>query len=371
MTSTEDIVAAGNNDYRENHLSAMFRDGFSFSGYERDGFYLSVAQKEASTGGPRRRYANVSGVSGLDSPSDGRSTVFADFDNDGDLDIFLTTIQGDAHLLYRNEVGSDLGFLRISLRGTKSGPDAFSSVVRVGTSRGVQTQVKSGGEGYLAEHDPRLLFGLGKDDAAEWVEVTWPNGVKERFDRPFPSRSSWILVEGDATPHAVQETRASLPAPYAQDEALLSSLGLRKGGELPDFQVVARDGSSASWKTKLNPDQRTLVNLWATWCVPCRTEMPELQTKVPFFRDRGVGVLGISIDTREDLSGINRFLEERRVDYPVVLGGAAAAEAIYGTGDVFVPLTFVLDERGRIETAFGGWNAESRRTVEAWAGPAK
>ncbi|MCB9464576.1 MAG: redoxin domain-containing protein [Candidatus Eisenbacteria bacterium] len=377
MTSTEDIVAAGNDQYKENHLAAMFRDGFSFSGYERDGFYLSVAPNDASAAtqsngtdtqaGPRRRFANVSGVSGLDSPSDGRATVFADFDNDGDIDIFLTTIQGDAHLLYRNEVGADFGFLRIALRGTTSGTDAFSAVVRVGTSRGVQTQVKSGGEGYLAEHDPRLLFGLGRDESAEWVEVTWPNGTKQRFDQPFPSRSSWLLVEGDATPHSVRETRTSLPAPYAQDQALLASLGLEKGGELPNFDVVGRDGSTKPWKSTLAPNQRALVNLWATWCVPCKTEMPELQKKASYFESKEIQLLGLSIDTREDMSGIGRFLEERGVTYPVALGGSSAVDAIYGDGEVFVPLTFVLDERGKIETAFGGWNAESRRRVEQWA----
>ena len=81
--------------------------GFSFSGYERDGLYLNLGTK---------KFVDISGVSGIDSITVGRSSVFADFDNDGDYDVFMTTIQNESHLLFRNNVGQSSNWLRISLR---------------------------------------------------------------------------------------------------------------------------------------------------------------------------------------------------------------------------------------------------------------
>jgi len=90
-----------------------------------------------------RKFLEVSGVSGIDSISDGRAAVFADFDNDGDLDVFLTTIQGQTHLLFRNNVGQAGNYVRVSLEGTSGlGLDAYGAIVRLRTSSGVLTKIK-------------------------------------------------------------------------------------------------------------------------------------------------------------------------------------------------------------------------------------
>jgi hypothetical protein len=91
---------------RADQNSLMFGQGFSFSGYERDPLYLNLGGK---------KFTDISGISGIDSITDGRGGVFADFDNDGDLDVFSTTIQNQAHLLFRNNVGQDSNYLRITL----------------------------------------------------------------------------------------------------------------------------------------------------------------------------------------------------------------------------------------------------------------
>ena len=123
----------------------MFGQGFSFSGYERDPLYLNLGGK---------KFTDISGVSGIDSITDGRAGVFADFDNDGDLDVFSTTIQHQSHLLFRNNVGQDNNYLRIGLEGdAKTGLDAFGAVVRVKTSAGILTKIKSGGSGFISQHD--------------------------------------------------------------------------------------------------------------------------------------------------------------------------------------------------------------------------
>jgi hypothetical protein len=155
----------------------MFGQGFSFSGYERDPLYLNLGGK---------KFTDISGVSGIDSITDGRAGVFADFDNDGDLDVFSTTIQNQAHLLFRNNVGQDNNFLRVALEGGKeTGRDAFGAVVRVKTSAGTLTKIKSGGSGFISQHDPRLLVRSGQRRARRMDR----SDVAERQSRKIRRRS--------------------------------------------------------------------------------------------------------------------------------------------------------------------------------------
>ena len=156
------MEAAGNDLYQNDHMGKIFEEGFSFSGFERDKLYLNDGGK---------RFVDISGLSGLDSVTDGRGAAYADFDNDGDYDIFLTTLQGQAHHLFRNNVGQENGFLRVTLEGRESGRDAFGAEVRVKTTQGVLTKVKAGGSGFVSQSDPRLLFGLGADTEAAWIQV--------------------------------------------------------------------------------------------------------------------------------------------------------------------------------------------------------
>ena len=154
------------------HL-ALLKKGYSFSGYERDKVWINKGDGT---------FYDISGISGADSISDGRAAVFGDFDNDGDLDIFLRAMHGQATFLFRNEIGQEKNSLRVVLTGTRSGKDAFGAVVRVKTPAGILTKVKHGGGRYLAQSDPRLLFGLGDAEKVDWIEVTWPNGAKQRVE---------------------------------------------------------------------------------------------------------------------------------------------------------------------------------------------
>ncbi len=158
------------------HL-ALLKQDYSFSGYERDLVMLNLG------GG---RFMDISSVSGADSLSDGRAAVYFDFDDDGDTDIFLRAMHGPAHFLFRNDIGQDKNWLRVSLRGRASGTDAFGAVVRVKTALGLLTRLESGGSGFLSQSDPRLLFGLGDAKEIEWVEVTWPDGRKQRVAGATP-----------------------------------------------------------------------------------------------------------------------------------------------------------------------------------------
>jgi thiol-disulfide isomerase/thioredoxin len=343
---------------RSDQSSLMFGEGFSFSGYERNPLYLNRGNG----------FLDISGVSGIDSVADGRAGVFADFDNDGDLDVFVSTIQGPAHLLYRNNVGQDGRVLRLDLEGAAGAArDAFGAVVRVRSSGGVLTRIKAGGSGFISQHDPRLLFGLPGEEQVESVEVTWPGGGREVFAGPFPAGTTLRLRQGAGRAERVEVQVARLPDPLTRAQSYARDLRIPIGGPLPDLPLRTVEGEATSLRAALTPGRRTVLNLWATWCGPCRVEMPELEALRARLAARGVDIVGLNVDAdpEADVAG---YVEDSGVGYPILVAGPDALEQIYAGDEVTVPLSFLVDGDGLVTDLLPGWSDESRRRLEALAG---
>jgi thiol-disulfide isomerase/thioredoxin len=96
-----------------------------------------------------------------------------------------------------------------------------------------------------------------------------------------------------------------------------------------------------------------VMNLWATWCRPCIEELPALQRLQSVMRPRGVEVIGVSVDLRQDLEKIEGFLQQHGI------GDVARYHDIFGEvqgalGIKALPMTYILDKRGRILYEIGG-----------------
>lgn len=344
---------------RRDQGQLIFQQGFSFSGYERDPVYLNLCQEE---------YLDISGVSGLDSISDGRAAVFADFDNDGDLDVFLTTIQGQTHLLFRNNIGQANRYLRILLEGgPETGRDAYGAVVRVKSSAGILTKIKSGGAGFLSQHDPRLLFGLGQDEKADWVEVTWPNGRTEQFAAEGRAGQTLLLSQGEGRAQTLALEQTQLPDPLTPAEAFAHNLNIEVGERMPDLALEAPQGGTTSLYAQLRPGRRALLNVWATWCAPCAREMPELERLRPRLAAEGIDLIGLNVDTDREAK-LEEFLATTGVQYPNYKGGVAAIERLYRTDELSVPMSVLVNEKGVVLEVIPGWSDESRRRYASLAG---
>lgn len=108
----------------------------------------------------------------------GRGAAFTDFDNDGDIDIVMNTINGTPCLL-RNDGGNQQNWLKVVPVRKDTGMVAIGGTVTVKANGMTMIQPVIAVNGYLTSSDPRPHFGLGKADKAESVEIVWPDGKNQ------------------------------------------------------------------------------------------------------------------------------------------------------------------------------------------------
>jgi len=133
-------------------------------------------------------------MAGLGDGGASRSTAFADYDGDGDLDVYVTNV-GGRNTLYRNDIGSEQNWLRARLTGTRSSRNAPGAKVIVTTPDLVRrTASMLGGGGYMGQNGMDLMFGLGRSDRAD-VRVQWPSGIVQEFWDSLANRS-FAATEG-------------------------------------------------------------------------------------------------------------------------------------------------------------------------------
>ncbi len=94
-----------------------------------------------------------------------------------------------------------------------------------------------------------------------------------------------------------------------------------------------------------------LVNFWATWCGPCKIEIPWFADFEQRFKDKGFAVIGISMDD-DGWESVKPYIEEKKMNYRVVIGTEELAD-IYG-GVSSLPTTFLVDRQGKIASAHVG-----------------
>ena len=125
------------------------------------------------------------------------------------------------------------------------------------------------------------------------------------------------------------------------------------GDRAPDFSVPALPSGSLDLKNYRG--QIVVLNLWATWCPPCVEETPSLEQFAEKMRDRGVIVLGISVD--EDRKVLQDFIQKNHISYPVGRDPDRSLSARYGTFQF--PESYILDRRTRVAEKVVGpidWN---------------
>ncbi len=94
-----------------------------------------------------------------------------------------------------------------------------------------------------------------------------------------------------------------------------------------------------------------LLNFWATWCPPCRAEMPDLVKMQREYRERGLRVIGVTYPP-QTAAEVRRFVRELKVNYPVALG-TEETKALFGQSET-LPVTVVIDREGNVRDVIEG-----------------
>jgi cytochrome c-type biogenesis protein len=116
------------------------------------------------------------------------------------------------------------------------------------------------------------------------------------------------------------------------------------GALVPEYGAVTLAGDSASLEQL--EGEVVLLNVWATWCIPCREEIPALQRLHEEFSDEGLRIVGVSVDARGEEQNVKDFAESFGVGYDIWLD---PSERVISTFRVIgVPNTYLVDREGKI-----------------------
>jgi peroxiredoxin len=127
-------------------------------------------------------------------------------------------------------------------------------------------------------------------------------------------------------------------------------VGFNVGESAPDFELRSLDGRAVRLSSLRG--KPVLLNFWASWCAPCRVEMPWLVELDGQYRPRGVEIVGVSLDDPGEEQDVAKFIAERGVHYMILIGNSSVADS-YG-GARFLPQSFFIDRDGTItKTSFG------------------
>ncbi len=345
-------------------LHERLDEGLSFSGNERNCVFLNPGR----AGGA---FANASVVSGLDFPDDGRGVAFLDLEGDGDLDVAMSNRTAPRLRLMRNELPRGDRFVALYLEGdgAATNRDAVGARVELETTDGVVRRSVRAGEGFLSQSSRWLHFGLGDGEPRSAVTVHWPGAGRETFSG-IAAGGRYRIVQGSgrAAPEPARRRQPALEPGEQQPPASTTGARVVLAPRPPSPQLTLRPfGDGAPELVAIGRGRPVLLNIWASWCSPCRSELDDLTREEDALRAAGLEIAALSTDGMGDVAttteeSARNFMDE--VGFPF-RSGMATEETLDKVEIVkrslfdrrfplSLPFSMLIDGEGRVAVLYRG-----------------
>lgn len=129
-----------------------------------------------------------------------------------------------------------------------------------------------------------------------------------------------------------------------------AKVGVTEGNTAPDFELVTLDGEKMTLSSLQG--KKVLLNFWATWCPPCRSEMPDMQ-KIQVEYDEEVVVAAVNLTSSEkNVKSVKNFVDELALTFPILLDENGKINNQFEV--MSYPTSYILDENGIIQTKYVG-----------------
>lgn len=172
-----------------------------------------------------------------------------------------------------------------------------------------------------------------------------------------PKRPAVATVTGRATGSDSGQTAAADPAPASPVAGSVSDGLVKAGFSVPkadinavDFSLPSLDGKSTSLASFRG--NVVLLSFWATWCGPCKQELPSIQALYEKLKGKGLTV--VAVDLMEDNKTVGDFVKAHGMTFPVLIDGNGKVGGTYDAGSI--PTNYLVDRKGRILARVVGYD---------------
>jgi tetratricopeptide (TPR) repeat protein len=328
----------------------MIREGKSWSGREPNTAYLNAGDGS---------FADISFASQIAFPDDARAMAPVDWDEDGDLDVWLACRTAPKVRYLRNDAGNGGRYVSFALRGDSVNRDGIGARIdlRVGSQR--QVQLRQAGSGYLAQKSALVTFSLGQAERADEVRVRWPDGSTQHFES-VAAGSRYLITQGDARltylpPLSTQAARTlARGSPTATAPSPSARIALAARRPMPEVSI-----SDSTGQRHVLGGKPLLINFWTSTCDKCMAELGEWSRESATWKSSGLSILALSVDSQADAAEAMSKLGPQfawgvATDEWIQLFDVLQRWVVDRQDELRVPTSFLIDPLRRLAYVYRG-----------------